>query len=85
MQLQSYADVAQLVEQRIRNAQVGGSSPLVGLYFFVVKVKSRTSFPNRRCSAFYFNSQLLERNISSAKDSLQSKDKKYATIQSIIL
>ncbi len=26
------ADVAQLVEQRIRNAWVGGSTPLVGLF-----------------------------------------------------
>lgn len=26
----SYADVAQLVEQRIRNAKVGGSTPLIG-------------------------------------------------------
>lgn len=25
-----YADLAQLVEQRIRNAEVGGSSPLIG-------------------------------------------------------
>jgi hypothetical protein len=28
--LSSRADVAQLVEQRIRNAKVGGSTPLIG-------------------------------------------------------
>ena len=27
------ADVAQLVEQRIRNAKVGGSTPLIGTIF----------------------------------------------------
>ncbi len=30
MQYQKYAGVAQLVEQRIRNAKVGGSTPLTG-------------------------------------------------------
>jgi hypothetical protein len=35
--LRHFADVAQLVEQRIRNAQVGGSSPLVGFNLFLIK------------------------------------------------
>ncbi len=30
MHYQKYAGVAQLVEQRIRNAKVGGSTPLTG-------------------------------------------------------
>ena len=31
----SVADVAQLVEQRIRNAKVGGSTPLIGTTFLL--------------------------------------------------
>lgn len=30
VKIHAYADVAQLVEQRIRNAKVGGSTPLIG-------------------------------------------------------
>ncbi len=31
------ADLAQLVEQRIRNAWVGGSNPLIGTIFISIK------------------------------------------------
>ena len=35
------ADVAQLVEQRIRNAWAGGSIPLVGLTFVLSRIAGR--------------------------------------------
>ena len=44
------ADIAQLVEQRIRNAWVGGSSPLIG-------TTSLLSSPR------HYPAQLLQRNI----------------------
>lgn len=40
-----FAGVAQLVEQRIRNAKVGGSTPLFGTKFILTNfvIKSKTS------------------------------------------
>ncbi len=47
--MSNYADVAQLVEQRIRNAKVGGSTPLIGtikqMFLFVrLMTKSQIAF-----------------------------------------
>ena len=36
--LVKYADVAQLAEQLICNQQVIGSSPIIGLFFFIIRL-----------------------------------------------
>ena len=56
------ADVAQLVEQRIRNAKVGGSTPLIGTSSHPASDPTLPALPNRRnllCWLYWLDSALF--------------------------